>query len=74
VDGIVYDHFGDFEAFILETFEGERRRFDSHEEPVYRLVRRAWAHRTLTTIIVHHNRPERPFEIILHGTPTPLEE
>jgi len=74
VDGIVYDHFGDFEAFVLETFEGERRRFDSHEPAVHKLVQRAWAHRILTTVLVHHGHPDRPFEIILHGAPPLFEE
>ena len=73
IDGIIYDHFGDFEAFILETFEGERRRFESHEEPVLKLVQRAWAHRILATVLVHHDRPERPLEITLHGAPPLLE-
>ncbi|MGO9266841.1 MAG: protease pro-enzyme activation domain-containing protein [Candidatus Binataceae bacterium] len=74
VDGLVYDHFGDFEAFVLETFGGERHRFDSHEPSVRALVQRAWAHRILTTVIVRHDHPERPIEIILHGAPPPSEE
>jgi hypothetical protein len=74
VDGIVYDHFGDFEAFIPEMSEGERHRFGSREPPVHRLVQRAWAHRILTTVILHRDHPERKFEIILHGAPPPSEE
>lgn len=74
VDAIIYDHFGDFEAFVLETFAGERHRFDSHEPAVHKLVQRAWAHRILTTVVVHHHRPERPIEIILHGAPPAFEE
>jgi hypothetical protein len=73
VDGIVYDHFGDFEAFILETFEGERHRFHSHEAPVLRLVQEAWRQRILITVMVHHDRRERPIEIIFHGTPPPYQ-
>lgn len=71
IDGIVYNHFGDFEAFILETFEGERKRFDSHEARLFEIVRRALRLRIVTTVIVRHDRPERPFEIILHGEPPP---
>jgi hypothetical protein len=74
VDGIIYDHFGDFEAFVLETFEGERHRFDSHESSVLKLVTRAWANRILTTVLFHHDRPERPLEINLHGAPPLFEE
>jgi hypothetical protein len=73
VDAIIYNHFGDFEAFILETFEGKRRRFESHEPLVHKIVRQAWTHRILTTVIVHECQ-ERPFEIILHGCPPLLEE
>ncbi len=74
VNGIVYDHFGDFQAFVLETFEGERRRFDSIEPSVLKLVHRAWAYRILITVLTHHDRPERPLEVTLHGAPPLLEE
>jgi hypothetical protein len=74
VDGIVYDHFGDFTAFILETFEGERHRFHSHETSVLKLVQQAWKQRILITILVHYDQRERPIEIILHGAPPPFEE
>jgi hypothetical protein len=69
VDAIVYDHFGDFKAFVIETFEGERRRFESHEAVVLELVERAWERRIPTTVISSDDRPERPLEIILHGSP-----
>ena len=59
IDGIVYDHFGDFEAFILETPEGEHRRFQSRETQVLRLVKTAWAERILTTVISDHDDPDR---------------
>jgi hypothetical protein len=74
VDSIIYDHFGDFEGFVLETFDGEHHRFDSHEAPVHKLVQRAWAQRILTTVVLRHGHPRRPFEIILHGAPPPYEE
>jgi hypothetical protein len=66
VDAIVYDHFGDFKAFVIETFEGERRRFESHEAAVLELVQRAWERRILTTVI---SSDDHPLEIILHGSP-----
>jgi hypothetical protein len=69
VDGIVYDRFGDFQAFILVTREGEQRRFESHETRVHTLVQRAWEERILTTVVVRHDHPERPIEIMLHGAP-----
>jgi kumamolisin len=74
VDGIVYDHFGDFEAFLLETFDGERHRLDSHEPSVLRLVRHAWKHRILLTVTVHQNHPHQPIEITFLGAPPPYQE
>jgi kumamolisin len=72
IDGIVYDHFGDFEAFILETRAGERHRFESHEARVHDLVQRARVHRIFMTVVVRHDRPQCPIEIILHGAPPAL--
>jgi len=74
VDGIIYDHFGDFEAFLLETFEGNCLRFVSHELAVLKLVQRAWSHRILVTVRVHKDRKERPLEIVLHGAPPQIGE
>jgi Pro-kumamolisin, activation domain len=73
VDGIVYDRFGDFEAFVLEDFEGELHRFDSHENPVCQLVLQAWRHRILVTVTTHRGHRERPIEITLHGAPPPFQ-
>jgi hypothetical protein len=74
INGIVYDHFGDFGSFILETREGRHLRFNSNEAPVHKLVQHAWAKRILTTVTWRHERPDIPFEIILHGAPPPFEE
>jgi hypothetical protein len=55
------------------TLEGERRRFESHETRVLRLVERAWEERILTTVVVHRHHPERLVEILLYGSPPPFE-
>ena len=73
VDGIVYDRFGDFQAFILVTLDGERSRFESHETRVLRLVERAREDRILTTVVVRRDHPDRLLEILLHGAPPPFE-
>jgi hypothetical protein len=73
VDGIVYDRFGDFEAFILITLEGERHRFRSHEMRVYSLILRAWEERILTTVVARHDHLEALLEIVLHGEPPHFE-
>jgi hypothetical protein len=69
VEGIIYDHFGDFEAFILETCTGEKHRYVSHELSVHKLVQRAWSYRILTTVTSPDDHPERLLEIMLHGEP-----
>ena len=73
IAGIAYDSFGDFEAFVLETRDGERHRFESWEGRVLALVERAWMHRILTTVVARRDDPDRPLEVILHGAP-PHEE
>ncbi len=69
IDGIVYDHFGDFKGFILVTQEGSYHRFESHERRGHDLVQRAWMQRILTTVFARHGHPEWPLEIFLHGEP-----
>lgn len=65
VAGVVYDHFGDFEAFILETEGGDRHRFDSRELPILRVVEDAWLRRIRITVIALRDRSHQPYEIIL---------
>ena len=65
VTGLIYDRFGDFEAFILETYNGEHHRFRSREARVHQLVQRAWAERIRTSVVVHRHRPHRPISIVL---------
>ncbi len=74
IHGVVFDHFGDFEAFILETREGEIRRFESREAHIHRVVQRAWTHRISVSVVVRPHRPESPLEIILHGPPPEVGE
>jgi hypothetical protein len=69
IDAIIYDRFGEFEAFILETFEGERHRIESRESRVLEVVERASRLRITTTVVFRRHHREHPLEIILHGTP-----
>jgi hypothetical protein len=66
VAGLIYDHFGDFDGFILETGHGEKR-FKSREAAVQRLTDRAWRERILITVMAdpdHH-----PVSIVLREYP-----
>lgn len=49
VSGLVYDRFGDFEGFLLDTEHGERRFF-SREKEIAQLVERAWRERLRITV------------------------
>lgn len=71
IELVIYDRFGDFEGFVLETRKGDRRRFESRETRVRDLVNRAWAERIVTTVVASDRGVA---EIILHGAPAPLED
>ncbi len=68
VVGLVYNHFGDFEAFLVEIGCGARRKFVSKEVRVERLAREAWESRCTVAVIVSEKHPECPVRIILGGT------
>jgi hypothetical protein len=68
VDAIVYDHFGDFEGFVLELFTGSRERFESREGAIQALALRAWEDRILVSVIVAKNRPHTPLRLLLRHT------
>jgi hypothetical protein len=59
IAGIVYDHFGDFEGFILDTDHGEHRRFESHEDAIKGLIEAAWRRRIRTVIVPEQDDPAR---------------
>ena len=62
---LAYDHFGDFEGFILELYDGGIRRFNSREGDIETLVREAWEDRHVTTIIEDRDDPCLPVAVIL---------
>jgi hypothetical protein len=67
IAGRIYDHFGDFEGFLLATgCEGERR-FCSRESRIERIVRDAWAERSTVTVVVYARDVECPVKIIIAG-------
>jgi hypothetical protein len=65
VETLIYDRFGDFEAFTLETMSGAYHRFDSREPHIADLARRAWEARTRVRVVVELSRPHRPASIVL---------
>jgi hypothetical protein len=65
IEGIVYDHFGDFAGFILELMDGDERHFESREREVEVLVRDAWTHRTVITVVPEHHDRDAVRTVIL---------
>jgi hypothetical protein len=68
VEGLIYDRFGDFEGFLLETEAGHEQRFRSREAEIEELVRYAWRDRIVITVLADRDRPT---SIILRRAPRP---
>ena len=73
VCGLDFDHFGDFQGFILETGFGHLRRFHSRERRVLEIVREALEHRIWVTVFREPRRHNEVRSIILR-TPPPRSE
>jgi hypothetical protein len=69
IEGLVYDHFGDFEGFVLETEDDDRIHFFSREEHVERVVARAWSERLRVTVVPEGGGEHRLRRITLLPTP-----
>jgi hypothetical protein len=72
VSGLIFDHFGDCDGFILETGLGERR-FQSHETEMEKLAERAWRGRLRVTVRAEGHKPHRPTSIVVHRPPAVFE-
>ena len=72
VTGMFFDRFGDFEGFILDTEDGERKLF-SREKEIEELAERAWQERLRITVCVEHHSPHQPECIIIREPPAPFQ-
>jgi hypothetical protein len=72
VGGLIFDHFGDFEGFILNTEEGEHRYF-SRETEIRTLAERVWAERLRIMVSAEHDDAGRPRRIIVREPPAPFK-
>jgi hypothetical protein len=68
IAGLMFDRFGDFEGFLLETDEGDRK-FLSREKDVAELAERVWRERLRITVCVERDEPHRPATIIVRQPP-----
>jgi hypothetical protein len=64
IEGLIYDHFGDFVGFILETEDATHHRFFSREQPMLEVVRRAWSERTPVTVETERHDRHIPRTIV----------
>jgi len=60
IDALLCDHFGDFERFVLELFDGTKRKFDSRQRDIEALARAALEHRMRVSV----SHPERDPEAV----------
>lgn len=64
IAGLMFDRFGDFEGFLLDTEDGERK-FYSREKDLAELAERAWRERLRITVCAERHEPHRAERIIL---------
>jgi len=65
IASILYDCFGDFEGFILDTCEAQKV-FKSCERAVEEVIRRACSERVKITIYADGSEDNRVFRIVVH--------
>ena len=66
IDGLIYDRFGDFEGFILETERGRTFEFFSRESHMELVARRAWWDRLRVTVTPEAADHFRARRLVLH--------
>jgi hypothetical protein len=71
IAGLIFDRFGDFEGFVLDIEEGERKFF-SREKEMEELAERAWRERLRITVCAERDEPQRPLTIIVREPPAPF--
>jgi hypothetical protein len=72
VTGLIYDRFGDFEGFILDTESGDQM-FRSREHEIEDVAERAWIERIAVTVYARRRDPGRPYTIVFRHAPRPFQ-
>lgn len=72
IGGLIFDHSGDFEGFILNTEDGEHKYY-SRERDIRTLAERVWSERLRITVFWDHESPCRPRHIIIREPPAPFK-
>jgi hypothetical protein len=64
--GLIFDHFGDFEGFILETNSGNTFTFYSREDHMRDVVSRAWVERLRVKVVTEKQDGQRVCRVVLY--------
>jgi hypothetical protein len=73
IAGLIFDHFGNFEGFLLDD-GGCDRKFLSREKAVAELAERAWRERLRITVCVERNKPHSPASIVIRQPPVAFHD
>jgi len=68
IAGLIFDRFGNFEGFVLDTEEGDRKFF-SREKDIEHLAERVWHDRLRISVFFECDEPLRPLSIIVREPP-----
>ncbi len=71
IAGLLFDHFGDFVGFELDTGEREHR-CDSRERDMRTLAEYAWRERLQVTVVTEPHEPHRIRTVIVREPPATL--
>jgi len=71
IAGLIFDRFGDFEGFLLDTEDGERKFF-SREIEIEELAERAWRERLRISVCAERDEPHRVQSLIVREPPAPF--
>ncbi len=71
IASLIFDRFGDFVGFVLQTDCGNRRFF-SREDEIEHLAERAWRERLRISVIADDHDRDRIEHILIHKPPAPF--
>jgi hypothetical protein len=69
VAALIYNHFGDFEGFVLEEGCNRVRRFESRECRLASVLREAWKDRAVVRVITDSRDESCVLEVVVGGQP-----
>ncbi|MDZ7754662.1 MAG: hypothetical protein U5S82_24165 [Gammaproteobacteria bacterium] len=67
VSGLLFDHFGDFEGFTVETYGGAHLRFFSREAAILDIARTAWLERYVVTVMTVASDSREVRRLLIRG-------